>query len=90
MYAAANLLNALLQGGDVMDFKDWFCLNARDSFTIDPQINPEDAQFYFGRQEKLKDLKSQLRKSFIDPGVPKIFIYGSIWLTICDMTLLSH
>jgi len=60
-----------------MDFKEWFCLNERDSFTIDPQINPEDAQFYFGRPTKLKELQTQLRKGFIDPGVPKIFIYGS-------------
>ena len=60
-----------------MDFKEWFCLNERDSFTIDPQINPEDAQFYFGRPNKLKELKTQLRKGLIDPGVPKIFIYGS-------------
>lgn len=60
-----------------MDFKEWFCLNERDSFTIDPQINPEDAQFYFGRPAKLKELQTQLRKGFIDPGVPKIFIYGS-------------
>jgi len=60
-----------------MDFKEWFCLNERDSFTIDPQINSEDAQFYFGRATKLKELQTQLRKGFIDPGVPKIFIYGS-------------
>jgi len=60
-----------------MDFKEWFCLNERDSFTIDPQINSEDAQFYFGRPTKLKELQTQLRKGFIDPGVPKIFIYGS-------------
>jgi hypothetical protein len=60
-----------------MDFKEWFCLNGRDSFTIDAQINPDDAQFYFGRPTKLKELQAQLRKGFIDPGVPKIFIYGS-------------
>lgn len=60
-----------------MDFKEWFCLKERDSFTIDPQIRPNDAQFYFGRPNKLKELKTQLRKGFIDPGVPKIFIYGS-------------
>lgn len=60
-----------------MDFKEWFCLNERDSFTIDAQINPDDAQFYFGRPVKLKELQTQLRKGFIDPGVPKIFIYGS-------------
>jgi len=60
-----------------MDFKDWFCLKGRDSFTIDAQINTDDAQFYFGREEKRKELKKQVSKGFIDPGVPKIFIYGS-------------
>ena len=34
-----------------MDFKEWFCLNQRESFTIDAKINPKDAQFYFGRKE---------------------------------------
>lgn len=60
-----------------MDFKEWFCLKGRDSFTIDPQINPGDAQFYFGREGKRAELTMQLRKAFIDPGVPKMFIYGS-------------
>jgi len=60
-----------------MDFKQWFCLKGRDSFTIDAQVNPDDARFYFGRPEKLKELETQLRKGFIDPGVPKMFIYGS-------------
>lgn len=60
-----------------MDFKEWFCLNGRESFTIDAQINPDDAQFYFGREDNKRELKTQIRKAFIDPGVPKIFIYGS-------------
>jgi len=60
-----------------MDFKTWFNLKGRDSFTIDPQINPNDAQFYFGRPEKKAQLTMQVRKSFVDPGAPKIFIYGS-------------
>jgi hypothetical protein len=59
-----------------MDFKDWFCLNKRDSFTIDPKMNPGDAKFYFGRHEIMKQLKAQLRRSFIDPKVPKMIIFG--------------
>lgn len=29
-----------------MDFKTWFCLNQRETFTIDPKINPADARLY--------------------------------------------
>ncbi|MBK6433679.1 hypothetical protein [Candidatus Amarolinea dominans] len=32
------------------DFAKWFCLNNRQNFTIDPQVNPEDAQYYFRPQ----------------------------------------
>ncbi|MEM2112340.1 MAG: hypothetical protein QXX08_10785 [Candidatus Bathyarchaeia archaeon] len=60
-----------------MDFKDWFCLNGRDSFTIDPKVNPDDAKFYFGRDEIKIRIKAQLRRSFVEPGVPKMVIYGS-------------
>lgn len=61
----------------VMDFKTWFCLNSRRSFTIDPKVNPEDAKFYFGRHREIKGIKAQLRRSFVDPGIPKMIIYGS-------------
>lgn len=60
-----------------MDFKEWFCLNGRDSFTIDPKMIPDDAKFYFGREEIKNRLKAQLRRSFVVPGVPKMVIYGS-------------
>ncbi len=60
-----------------MDFKEWFCLKERNSFTIDPKINPGDARFYFGRHEIKAHLKAQLVRSFVDPGVPKMVIYGS-------------
>lgn len=60
-----------------MDFKQWFCLNGRESFTIDPKVNPDDAKFYFGREEIKNLLKAQLRRSFVEPGVPKMVIYGS-------------
>lgn len=60
-----------------MEFKEWFCLKGRESFTIDPKVNFNDARFYFGRHEKLKTIKAQLRRSFVDPGVPKMVIYGS-------------
>lgn len=60
-----------------MDFKELFCLNERESFTIDPKVNPDDARFYFGRHEKIKGIKAQLRRSFVNPGVPKMVIHGS-------------
>jgi hypothetical protein len=60
-----------------MDFKEWFCLNGRDSFTIDPKVNPHDARFYFGREEIKNRIIEQLRRSFVEPGVPKMVIYGS-------------
>jgi len=60
-----------------MDFKQWFCLNERESFTIDPKLNHEDAKFYFGRAEIKDRIKAQLRRSFVEPGVPKMVIYGS-------------
>lgn len=59
-----------------MDFKDWFCLNERESFTIDPKVNADDARFYFGRHEIMKQVKGQLRRSFIDPRTPKMIIFG--------------
>jgi len=60
-----------------LDFKEWFCLNGRESFTIDPKINLDDAKFYFGREEIKNQIKAQLRRSFVEPGVPKMVIYGS-------------
>lgn len=60
-----------------MEFRDYFCLKNRDSFTIDPKINPDDARFYFGRADVEGRLKKQLRRSFTDPGVPKMVIYGA-------------
>ena len=59
-----------------MEFKEWFCLRDRESFTIDPKINPGDARFYFGRDEIEKRIKGQVRRSFVDPGVPKMILYG--------------
>lgn len=58
------------------DFAKWFCLNNRSNFTIDAQINPSDAQYYFGRHDTKTRLQQQVRRSFIDPGVPKMMIYG--------------
>lgn len=60
-----------------MHFKEWFCLDDRESFTIDPRIHPEDAQFYFGRDRVKEQLKGQISRAFIQPGVPKMVIYGS-------------
>jgi hypothetical protein len=59
------------------EFKDWFHLKERESFTIDPKMNKNDAKFYFGRKEIDARLKSQIRRSFVEPGIPKMFIYGS-------------
>lgn len=57
-------------------FSNWFCLNRRPNFTIDAQINPSDAQYYFGRNDTKERLRKQVRRAFIDPGVPKMMIYG--------------
>lgn len=59
-----------------MAFKDWFCLNQRESFTIDPKINPPDARFYFGRQLLDDRMKKQLSRAFVDPQVPKMMVWG--------------
>lgn len=59
-----------------LDFKKWFCLNNRDSFTIDPKVKSDDAKFYFGRHEIMERLKGQLRRSFIEPKIPKMIIFG--------------
>jgi len=58
------------------NFSNWFCLNNRSNFTIDAQINISDAQYYFGRHDTKVRLQKQLRHAFIDPGVPKMMIYG--------------
>jgi hypothetical protein len=58
------------------DFVQWFCLKDRLNFTIDPQINPDDARYYFGRDDIKERLQRQLRRSFIAPGVPKLMVWG--------------
>jgi len=59
-----------------MEFKDWFCLNERERFTIDPKINPSDARFYFGRKPIEERILKQITRSFIDPQVPKMMVWG--------------
>ena len=59
-----------------MEFKHWFCLKDRDSFTIDPKINSEDARFYFGRAQLDQRMQNQLKRAFIDPQVPKMMVWG--------------
>jgi len=61
----------------VEDFREHFCLNGRDSFTIDPIINESDAAFYFGRPDIMKQVSTQLTRGFVDPGVPKLVLYGA-------------
>lgn len=58
------------------NFVKWFCLKNRSNFTIDPQLYAEDAQYYFGRDDIKTQLQKQIRLSFIDPGVPKIMVWG--------------
>lgn len=58
------------------DFATWFCLNNRGNFTIDPQVHLEDAKYYFGRDDIKNQLQKQIRLSFIDPGVPKMMVWG--------------
>ena len=58
-------------------FKEWFCLSGRETFTIDPKVNPADARFYFGRDQVRNRMKKQINRAFIDPQVPKMMIYGS-------------
>lgn len=59
-----------------MEFREWFCLNKRDSLNIDPKLNDDDAKFYFGRNEIMKQVNGLLRRSFIDPKTPKMIIFG--------------
>jgi hypothetical protein len=59
-----------------MDFRNWFCLKDRESFTIDPKINAADARFYFGRAQLDQRMKNQLKRAFIDPQVPKMMVWG--------------
>jgi len=58
------------------EFREWFCLNDRRNFTIDPQVNPRDAQYYFGRDEIKGRLQTQLRHAFVTPGIPKMMVWG--------------
>jgi len=60
----------------MQDFANWFCLGDRANFTIDPQIDPQDAQYYFGRPQIKEQLQRQIRRAFIAPGVPKMVVYG--------------
>lgn len=59
-----------------MEFNKWFCLKDRLNFTIDPQINRDDARYYFGRDDIKNRLQRQLRRAFIAPGVPKLMVWG--------------
>lgn len=59
-----------------MEFNTWFCLKDRLNFTIDPQINPNDARYYFGRDDIKTRLQRQLRRSYIAPGAPKMMVSG--------------
>jgi len=59
-----------------MEFREWFCLRNRANFTIDPKISPEDARFYFGRDDIKDKVLKQLRRSFVAPGAPKMMIWG--------------
>ncbi len=58
------------------EFASWFCLNDRQNFTIDPQVNPQDAKYYFGRDDIRERLQKQIRRSFIAPGIPKVMVHG--------------
>jgi DNA polymerase III delta prime subunit len=58
-------------------FKEWFCLNNRETFTIDAKVNPADARFYFGRDPLRDRMEKQINRGFIDPQVPKMMIYGA-------------
>jgi len=58
------------------EFPKWFCLKNRLNFTIDPQINSEDARYYFGRNDIKERLQRQLRRSFVAPGIPKMMVWG--------------
>lgn len=60
----------------MIEFPKWFCLKDRLNFTIDPQINADDARFYFGRDDIKTRLQRQLRRAFIAPGVPKLMVWG--------------
>ena len=59
-----------------MDFKTWFCLNQRDSFTIDAKINSSDARFYFGALTLDQRMKKQITRAFVDPQIPKMMVWG--------------
>lgn len=59
-----------------MDFNKWFCLKNRLNFTVDPQINRDDAHYYFGRDDIRDRLQKQIRRSFVAPGIPKLMLSG--------------
>ena len=59
-----------------MDFKEWFCLRNRNNFTIYPKISPDDARFYFGRDDIKDKVLKQVRRSFVAPGTPKMMVWG--------------
>jgi hypothetical protein len=58
------------------DFATYFCLKNRQNFTIDPQVNPQDSQYYFGRNDIRERIQKQIRRAFIAPGIPKMMVYG--------------
>lgn len=58
-------------------FRDWFCLNNRETFTIDPKVNADDALLYFGRDPLRDRILKNISRAFIDPQVPKMMIYGA-------------
>jgi len=58
-----------------MEFNEWFCLNNRDSFIIDPKINEIDARFYFGHDNIKQKITRQLRHSYVG-NVPKMLLVG--------------
>jgi hypothetical protein len=58
-------------------FQEWFCLKNRATFTVDPKVNIEDAQLYFGRDDLRSRIRKQVSRAFIDPQVPKMMFYGS-------------
>jgi hypothetical protein len=53
--------------------QEFLCLQDRETFTIDPQV---DCNLYFGRQELEKQLKDRIHNDLLLRGVPKIIMDG--------------
>lgn len=64
------------ENNPMKNFNEWFCLTDRMNFTIDAQINLADCQYYFGRDETKSRIQRQIRRSFVDPGAPKMMVFG--------------